>query len=152
MLLSPYFCVAFGFRCKVSIVSNCVLLFYCTPSKRMLSGVYWNHPVCPSIRVSVFVQNTSFCQSAAVDIKSYLVAALVVVLFHSLLGGLYIFYSDQVGIFFFFISKPFSGTEFSCIKTLSLTSFIYRLLFLDLSLAHSLIYILRPSRIQGSCR
>ena len=47
----------------------------------MFSGVYWNQPVCPSIRVSVCVQNISFCQSAGRGIKSYLVTALVLALF-----------------------------------------------------------------------
>ena len=43
----------------------------------MFSGVYWNHPVCLSVCVSVCVQNTSFCQSAGRGIKSHLVTALV---------------------------------------------------------------------------
>ena len=34
----------------------------------MFSVVYWNQHVRPSIRVSVCVQNTSFCQSAGRDI------------------------------------------------------------------------------------
>ena len=33
----------------------------------MFSGMYWNQPVCPSVypsvRVSVCVQDTTFCQS-----------------------------------------------------------------------------------------
>ena len=37
---------------------------YYIPTKRMFSGVYWNHPVCPSVHVSVCVQNISFFQSA----------------------------------------------------------------------------------------
>ena len=37
----------------------------------MFSGLYWNQPLCTSIPVSVYVQNTSFCQSA------HLVTALV---------------------------------------------------------------------------
>ena len=52
-----------------------------TPEKRMFSGVYWNQPVCPSVcvsvRVSVCVQNTSFCQTAGGGIKPHLVTALV---------------------------------------------------------------------------
>ena len=47
----------------------------------MFSGVYFNHPLCPSIlmsiRVSICVQNTSFCKSAGRGIKSHLVTALV---------------------------------------------------------------------------
>ena len=43
----------------------------------MFSVVYWNHPVCPSGHVCVSVQNTSFCQSAGVGIKSHLVTAVV---------------------------------------------------------------------------
>ena len=33
--------------------------------------------LCPSILVSVCVQNTSFCQSAGGDIKSHLLTALI---------------------------------------------------------------------------
>ena len=48
----------------------------------MFLGVYWNQPVCTSVRmsicVSVCIQNTGFCQSAGGDIKSYLVTALVI--------------------------------------------------------------------------
>ena len=36
----------------------------------MFLGVYWNQPVCPSVGVSVCVQNTSFCQSAGRGINS----------------------------------------------------------------------------------
>ena len=47
----------------------------------MFLGVYWNQPVCPSVRpcvcVSVCVQNTRFCQSAGGGIKSHLVTALI---------------------------------------------------------------------------
>ena len=47
----------------------------------MFARVYWNQPVCPfvcvSVHVSVFVQNTSFCQRAGGGIKSHLVTALV---------------------------------------------------------------------------
>ena len=39
--------------------------------------LYWKQPVCPSICVSVCVQNTSFCQSACGGSKSHLVMALV---------------------------------------------------------------------------
>ena len=53
----------------------------------MFSGVYWNQLVCPpvrvSIRVSVCVQTTSFCQSADGGIKTYLATALVLFVFHS---------------------------------------------------------------------
>ena len=37
----------------------------------MFSVVYWNQHVCPSIRVSVCVQNTSFCQSAGRGINPF---------------------------------------------------------------------------------
>ena len=41
-------------------------VIYCTPAKRMFSGVYWNQPfclsLCPSIHVAVCIQNTSFFQ------------------------------------------------------------------------------------------
>ena len=44
--------------------------------------VYWNRPICPcirpSIRVSVCVQNASFCQNADRGVKSHSVTALVV--------------------------------------------------------------------------
>ena len=43
----------------------------------MFLGVYWNQPVCPSVHVSVCVQNTTFCQSAGRSTKSHLVTALV---------------------------------------------------------------------------
>ena len=47
----------------------------------MFSGVYWNQPVCPSVcasvRVSVCVQNTTFCQSAGGGTKSHSVTVLV---------------------------------------------------------------------------
>ena len=42
----------------------------------MFLGVYWNHPVCPSVCLSVCVQNTSFCQSTGRGIKSHLVTVL----------------------------------------------------------------------------
>ena len=51
----------------------------------MVSGVYWNQPVCQSVCLSVYlfvypsVQNSSGCQSPLGDIKSHLVTALVVV-------------------------------------------------------------------------
>ena len=48
-----------------------------TPTKQMFSGVYWSRPVCPSICVSICVQNTSFCQSAGGGIKSHLLTAQV---------------------------------------------------------------------------
>ena len=64
--------------------SHCIKIIpsnYHTPVKRMFSGVYWNQPVCPSVyvsaRVSVCVQNTTFCQSAGRGIKSHLVTALI---------------------------------------------------------------------------
>ena len=47
----------------------------------MLSGVYWNQPVCPPVRVSVSVQNTRFCQSAGEGIKSHSVRVLVLFTF-----------------------------------------------------------------------
>ena len=43
----------------------------------MFSGVYLNQPVCPSVRVSVCVQDTTFCQSAGGAIKSHSVTVLV---------------------------------------------------------------------------
>ena len=52
----------------------------------MFSGVCWNQPVCPSVSVSVCVQNTSFCQSAGGGIKSNLVTVYFTWLFS------YIFY------------------------------------------------------------
>ena len=42
----------------------------------MFSGVWWNQPVCPFVRVS-FVQDNSLSQSSGGGIKSHLVAALV---------------------------------------------------------------------------
>ena len=53
-----------------------VTTFY-TPQNKCFWGVYWNKPVCPSVHVSICVQNTSFCQSAGGSIKSHLVTALV---------------------------------------------------------------------------
>ena len=47
------------------------------PTKQMFSGVFCNQPVCPSICVSICVQNASFCQSAGRGIRSHLVTALV---------------------------------------------------------------------------
>ena len=46
----------------------------------MFLGVYWNHPVCPS----VCVQNTSFCQRAGGGINLHLatVTALVSAIFN----------------------------------------------------------------------
>ena len=52
-------------------------LLHYTPTKRMFSGVYWNHPVCSSVYVSIYVQNTSSCQSPGGGIKSHLLTALV---------------------------------------------------------------------------
>ena len=52
-----------------------------TPAKRMFLGIYLNQPVRPSahpsVHVSVFVQNLSFCQSAGGGIESHLVTAVV---------------------------------------------------------------------------
>ena len=45
-----------------------------TPTKQMFSGVYLNHPVCPSVCRSV--QNTSFCQSA-VGVLSHILPNLI---------------------------------------------------------------------------
>ena len=57
---------------------------YYTPAKRMFSGIYWNHPVYPPVRVcvrpcvcvSVLVENTSFFQSPGGGIKIHLMTAL----------------------------------------------------------------------------
>ena len=43
----------------------------------MFSGIYWNQPVCLSMCPSIYVQNSSFCQSAFRRIKSHLPIALV---------------------------------------------------------------------------
>ena len=48
------------------------LLHIYTHTKRMFSVVYWNPPVCPCVHVSVFVQNTGFCQRAGAGIKAHL--------------------------------------------------------------------------------
>ena len=64
---------------KVLLYSMVIELL--SPTKQMFSGVYWNHPVCWSIHVSVCVQNTKFCQSASGGIKSDLVTVLVVICF-----------------------------------------------------------------------
>ena len=53
------------------------MVVFMPTAKQMHLGVHWNQPVCPSIRVSVCVKNTSFCQSAGGGIKSHLVTALV---------------------------------------------------------------------------
>ena len=66
------------------------LLFpqYLYPAKQMFSGVILESAclsirlcvlptVCPTIHVSVCVQNTSYCQSTGWGIKSHLVTALV---------------------------------------------------------------------------
>ena len=62
-------------------LSVCLQVSNYTPTKRMLSRVFWSQPVCPSvclfICVSVFVQNTTSCQSAGGGIKSHSVTALV---------------------------------------------------------------------------
>ena len=50
--------------------------FY-TPAKRMFLEIWWNQPVCPSVCVSVYVQNISFCQSTGAGIKSHLFTVLV---------------------------------------------------------------------------
>ena len=56
------------------------LICFCR-AKRMFSGCTGISPlcssVCPSVRVSVCVQSTIFCQSAGEDIKSNSVTALV---------------------------------------------------------------------------
>ena len=80
---SSFFCITFDNKInesdkkifKFSCLGGFYKLLY--PAKQMFSGVYWNQTVCPSIRVSVCVQNTSFCQSAGGGIKSHLVTSLL---------------------------------------------------------------------------
>ena len=47
----------------------------------MFSGVFWNQPVRPCVRlcvhVSVCVQNTTFCKNAGGGIKSHSMTAVV---------------------------------------------------------------------------
>ena len=73
-----------GILSYLTLWPRTVFTFHChIPAKRIFSGVYLNQPVCPSvclsIHVSVFVQNTIFCQSAGGGIKSHSVTALVIV-------------------------------------------------------------------------
>ena len=56
-------------------VEGTVVLFY--PRKTNVFGVYWNQPVCPSVHVSICVQDTTLCQSAGRNIKYHLVTVLV---------------------------------------------------------------------------
>ena len=55
-----------------------VLEYPYTPAKRTFLVVYWNQLVCLCVHVSVYVRNTSFCQSCGEGIKSHSVTALVV--------------------------------------------------------------------------
>ena len=62
------FCLSAVFS---AVPRHCIII---PRQNKMFSWVFWNHPdclsVCVSVRVSVYVQNTSFCQSAGRGINS----------------------------------------------------------------------------------
>ena len=58
-------------RCRPQNALSCYIY---SSAKQIFSGLYWNQPVCLSvclsIRVSICVQNTTFCHSTGGAIKS----------------------------------------------------------------------------------
>ena len=53
-----------------------------TYAERMFLWAYWNQPVSPSVFVSIWVQNTSFCQSASFSSTPHYILSKQLAVFH----------------------------------------------------------------------